>query len=91
MQGSDLANRAVGRCEITCSDFSAFRKYQHQDFEHTAALLNRAQEQLDSGMLSKTKFKQLETAAGFRANPHGICSSSSLMKLVVLPDAINYD
>ena len=30
-------------------------------------------------------------AAGFRANPHGICSSSSLMKHVALPDAINYD
>ena len=42
-------------------------------------------------MLSKTKFKELEMAAGFRANPHGICSSSSLMKHVVLPDAINYD
>ncbi len=43
------------------------------------------------GEMTKAAYAKLESAVGFRSNPHGIASSTALKGHIDLPDVINYD
>ncbi len=88
-QGSDLSHRKPGLVEITCPNATAFKK--SGEFVQTAKLLSKASERVASGAMTKATFSNLETAAGFRANRHGVAVSSTLEPHLDLPDIINYD
>lgn len=90
-QGSDLAHRQPDCCEITCSDVGQFRKYKPADYERIAKFLCGGSDMVAAGTMTRTRFGELETATGFRSNPHSLSLSPILRDLIQLPDVITYD
>lgn len=88
-QGSDLASRATGFVEISCSNAASFRT--NLDFRKNARLLHLASARFSAGEMSKATFDELQIASGFRHNPYSIALSEPLRLLFQLPDVINYD
>ena len=89
IEASDLAHRAEGLVEITCADTAAFRT--NKDFRKIAKLLKLAAERVSSGRMTRAASSELETASGFRCNPHGIACCDPLEPYVASPEVINYD
>ena len=90
-QGSDLAHRRPGYVESTSVDVGRFRSLPAEEFWKVGQLLADAANKVADGRMSKTAFSELETAVGFRYNPHGLFGAIMLHPHIDPPQIITYD
>lgn len=88
---SGLAHLRPGMVEITCPDAASFKSWRPAEVRGVIATLREAKARVDMGLLSASRYNDLEGSVGLHYNPDGLLASRALESHVNPVDAVTYD
>ena len=90
-KGAELAEQKPGYVEITCCTATAFKDWSKSQFARAMTTIAAGGRRVEAGTMAKVALNEIESALGFRYNPHGLIADPALFDLMSPPQVLTYD
>lgn len=88
---SDLAHRADGFVEITCSDCTLFRPWTTAEAVEAMSTVGAAEDRRRDGRMTKAALDQIQKTLGLNYNEHGVLADLQLCERIDVIGSITWD